>query len=365
MRKLISLITVLILFSAFAIPVLGASSDQPLDLIGIVQSTTTTFERQDDEKVIVKEKKGEEVTAKLLIDGSSLSGVIHTKGIDYQLQGIQGNSNEATYGKYEGSITNQQELLKFEAFNIEKNKIIINIFGIAPNGERINPFTVKLDGSKPKISEKVMVKPVPAVSTKDLNSVSLLADSGFDYFGGVSGWGISMEAQGYRYQTGSTPYIARIWTNADAPKNDAVQPISVITRVNILKADVAKNASNGSSFQPVNPNSDGKTSFTVPFTVNGYKIPIPVTTSSTSITPDGFGNPADVLYQWNLKDAYTYRSGNDSEGILAEHVYWLGNAQKNSYGYYESSVSGRIWYEVVGNYREYFNYGSTLSVWYN
>ncbi|MHB1407126.1 MAG: hypothetical protein ACYCV0_16250 [Desulfitobacteriaceae bacterium] len=365
MRKIVFLSTVVILVLSLALPVFGTPSGQALDLSGIVQSTTTTVERQDTEKILVKEKRGEEVTAKLIINDSSLAGAINANGIEYQLQGTLGVSTEASYVKYEGAITNKPDL-KFEAFNLGKNKLIVNIYGLAPNGDRINPFTVRLDGSKPVTSQKVIVRPISSATSTDTKSVSTLADSsGYDYFGGIYGWGFSMEAQGYRYQPSSTPYVVRLWTDADAPRNDAVQPYSTITRVNILQAQITKRASTGSTFQPVNPNADGKTSFTVPFTVKGYKIPIPVSTSTTSIDPDGFGNPSNVVYTWNFKDAYTYGSGNDSEGILAEHVYWLGNVQKNPYGYYESWVDGRIWYEVVGNYREYFNYGSTLSVWYN
>ncbi|MCL6448523.1 MAG: hypothetical protein K6U04_10295 [Armatimonadetes bacterium] len=140
---------------------------------------------------------------------------------------------------------------------------------------------------------------------------------------------------------------------------------NTIIRINVYEAYMQKSASSGSTFQPVNPSADGSTSFTVAFTVSGQKISIPVRTSTTEINPDGFGNPHEVTYTWMLKDAYAYEKGNDDEGILSEHVYHLGNAEKNEYGYYESSVYGRLWYDVVGNYREYFDYDASMNIWYN
>jgi len=190
----------------------------------------------------------------------------------------------------------------------------------------------------------------------------LREDSNFATFAASYGWGISMEVQGY-YGLTSTPYIARLWTDPDAPEYESEQPY--ITRTNILQAKITKSASSGSTFQPVNPSADGSTSFTVRFTVSGVTITIPVTTSSTQINPDGFGNPHEVTYTWTLRHAYVYEEGSDSEGILAEHVYWLGSAVPNQYGYYESNVSGRLWYEVVGAWREYFDYSTSLGIWYN
>lgn len=356
MRKIsLLIVAVVLLITSSTTSALAKSNSISITPSGIVQSYSVAADRQDKSKISITETKGKVAKASLKITDNIISGTITANSTNYNLEGQKAEQAEFKQPRFEGKVLNHENL-HFEAFLLDNNNAVVNIFGLSEEGDRIDPFTVRLDGSKPKVTKKEIQDPISDVST--------LADSSnFDYFGGVYAWGIDMEAQGYRYQTGSTPYIVRVWTDPNAPKTDSQQ--SSITRINVYKAYIKKSASSGSSFQPVNPSADGSTSFTVRFTVAGKTISIPVSTSSTQITPDGFGNPHEVTYTWALKDAYAYQEGNDSEGILAEHVYWLGNASKNQYGYYESSVNGRLWYDVVGNYREYFDYGTSMNIWYN
>jgi hypothetical protein len=368
MRKFAKSLLAIFVISIIFINVLPANAQSNpkvmvLKSSGIVQTNSAIVERQDISNVVITEIKGEEASASLQIYDKKITGSITANGTAYQVKGNEVENKEDLNIRYfTGKVTNKNDYF-FEGYLINDENIIINIYTLSSKGERENPFTIKLDGSKPKIQKKKISDPLlqPAKS-KDLSSS--LVDSNFDYLGGVFSWGIGIEAQGYRYQANSTPYIARLYTDTDAPRNDSSQP-NAITRINILKARINKRASTGSTFQPVNPSSDNVTSFTVRFTVGGVNLTIPVRTSTTQITPDGFGNPHETIHTWTLKSASVYEYGNNNEGILNEHVYWIGNAQKNAYGYYESWIDGRLWYEVVGNYREYFDYGTTLSIWYN
>jgi hypothetical protein len=347
MKKVISIaISILIVFGisvgAYA---MSSMTYNTISLTGVVQTGSSYEERISDTEVKIIENYGKEAKADFRINDTKIIGNVKIQEDNsnkvYKFTGEKTESKEFQYLLFEGTIDNEEDKF-FEAFFIEDNKVILNIFELNEKGDRIHPFTIRLDNNS-SLTSTTRIEKYP-------EEISTMSDSGFVSFGSVLSYGIKIQTIGYQNNGNSTPHITRLWTRDIS--NSSSQPY--ITRINIMQARMIKSAATGSTYQPVNPNSSSQTNFNVPFIIDGNLLFIPVKVSSTSLSPSGFGNPHTVTYSWTLKNANTYYETNNSEGILSEHLL-IANSQ-SPVGH---NVNGRIWYEIVGAWREYFDFGTT------
>lgn len=340
--------------------------NQKISLTGIVQSGTSEEERISDTEVKITEVYGKNARADIVLGEKEVTGTVvieeeEKKESIYVLSGSKSKSKEFTSTLYEGKITNDKSKY-FELFLVDRNKMILNIFEYDEKENRVNPFTILLDdSSKPISNEKIVALSANSNECLSEEDGYKIKGPGFVSFGTRDVAGLKMQTIGYQNNGNNTPHITRLWTKDISSFSS--QPLASILKIIVTQARVRKDGVTGSCFNPVNPLTSSQTTFNVQFLVKGVLITIPVRVSSISINPSGYGNPHTVTYYWSqlfARKASTYYVGKDSEGILVEHNFTVNNPSPTAW----HKATGTIWYEVVGNYREYFNFTAICEMLY-
>ncbi|MBU8908142.1 hypothetical protein [Desertibacillus haloalkaliphilus] len=351
-----------LVFALSSIGVLASNDEtRKLEESGYVNVIQHTEERISEELVSTIEQKGLPVEADVVISENGVSGNIRVDSQEgkttYRLSSKE-EFEENGYTGYRGDVNKGE--LKFELFLLEGDEASINIFETDDENNRINPFTIHLDGSSVSGKKREVIK-------DELNPMfQISSKSNFDTLIGLSKKGLKLEVQGYKNRTESTPWITRLWTKESDAIDLAEQSENEITRVGIYRAFSEGDAPAYSTFNSIKPADDSDETMTIPFTIKGEDFEIDVKTSDTDVTEPGYSNPQSVEYYWWLKGARNYEEGNNDEGILTQQDYiFNSDTPRNSYGYIEVDVNTWLNYEIVGNYREYVIVDGNVTVWYD
>ncbi|WP_347488501.1 hypothetical protein ABDB91_14955 [Desulfoscipio sp. XC116] len=360
---------VIALISLFLVVSISSAEEATLPTKGILCEFGREIDRISQSEVIITETRGVPVTANLKLKEQTLSGNLKIKGEKYSLLSVEQFQVTDNIMGYKGNVKNSEH--QFEAFIPQKadaNMVTINIFKEDGEGNRIDASTIRLDESDVKTVSKKLTAPVSVV--EDVYGVSSahnirVLSSDFDTIGYKSKDGIKFKVQGYEDRTDDTPWVVRVWTDVDDVIDEAEQSSSAITRINILRSYIENDGPSKSTFESVHPDDNKDKSFSVPFTVSGRTIKIPVKISSVDVDDPGFSNPQSVKYYWTFKKAKYYEKGEDDEGILSQHTFFFNDdTPRNKYGYIVVDVNCWNQYEVVGNYREYLKFRASEDVWY-
>ncbi len=331
----------------------GSSIDanQKISLNGVVQEGTSSEERISDTEVRVTEIMGKNARSEIEFSNNNVTGKViievDKNTIVYKFSGKKSELKEFDYPFFEGKIINDNGKF-FELYVINKDKIILNIFEFNEEGDRDNPFTVLLDNtSSPYINTRIEYSPMG----KDCSIKSL----GYVQFGYRNNLGVRMQTIGFQNNGSQTDHITRLWTKDITSLSS--QPPGTITKIIITKATIKKESipNPGTDFKPEKPNSNTTQSLSFSIPYGDWAIPISLVFSSCTVSSEFLTNPHTVTYKWNriinkAASAYYYTTG--SQGILAYHTFRVRTGGPTA----SHTVTGRIWYEVIGNWREYFNF---------
>lgn len=296
---------------------------------------------------------GQEVSAKISIKDSHITGNLIDNGTEYLLNGFLDEINE----KYTGTITNLKEYT-FDAYitDVSKGHMLINIFD---QDQKPKSYVIS---DKKAITETELVQDSSPQTLQRSNSLgiqsSTVSPMAIDYFQPF----ISVAARGIYYSiqgpaTNVTPGTWQHSINVRTYADDAWADSGINNYIHygafVIKNSIKFSPSDtGSNYTPVYPSSSGSTTFTVPFyfaSIVGTQL-IPIKTSSTTVTPSG--NSLTDSFSWTpaigyLDEAYSsYTSGKKSFGA---QVNW----STNNKGTRTNNITVTLQYQVIGKNSEF------------
>ncbi|HHX77598.1 MAG TPA: hypothetical protein GX697_04550, partial [Firmicutes bacterium] len=308
----------------------------------------------DENRVEVNTAIGREAVGKLKIKENNLLGeiIIEPDTKDqrkYIIESAQPFEEKGLKG-FRGKIKNSD--LSFEAFLVNEEKVVFNIFSLQKINEeeiRMDPVTVVLDGGtvvKTKEVQPLNTQVEMREAVGEAGDIGIDSSAGFVYFRYSERRGFNWGVSGWQNQSISTPWNVHYWTRPDDAIADADQTAAQIVRVNIYRLETKQAGQYGSCHYATEPAQSGVTSFSVPFyipKIGWVQVGITVRTSTVIGTGD---NPCTVKLYWLNKKASDYAGKSGSRGTGAKFNYEFGVADK-SHGKLLVTVTHKVIYEII------------------